>query len=117
MVVKANLSNGEAVEIKNYTVTPELITYPMDSVTVSFAGHSATLNITVEKDMRNVTVAEVFTLDNGAKAVVEGVYVGVSDTYPKKEATNEILIKDEKSDNNIVSVKKIEIIFFIFSLL
>ncbi len=101
MIVSATLSNGETVEIKNYTVTPSVITYPMDSVTVSFADCTTTLDITVENEMRKVTVSEALEFGDGTTAVVEGIFVGVSDTYPKKDATNEILIKDEKSDKTI----------------
>lgn len=101
MVVVASLSNGEEMEIKNYTVTPSVTTYPMDSVTVSFAECTCTLNISVEKDMRNVTVAEAFTLDSGAKVRVEGIFVGVSNNSISGTATQEMLIKDTASDKTI----------------
>ncbi len=101
MVVVASLSNGEEMEIKNYTVTPSVITYPMDSVTVNFAECTCTLNISVEKDMRNVTVAEAFTLDSGAKVRVEGIFVGVSNNSISGTATQEMLIKDTASDKTI----------------
>ena len=101
MVVTATLSNGEEMEVTNYTVTPSVITYPMDSVTVSFAGVSTTLDITVEKDMRNVTVSEAFSLDNGAKVLVEGIYVGVSNNSVTITTAQEMLIKDTASDITI----------------
>lgn len=101
MVVTANLTNGETMEIKNYAVTPSVITYPMESVTISFGGYSTTLNITVESEMKSVTVSEALELGEGSIVSVEGIYVGVSNTYPVKDATNEILIKDEASDKTI----------------
>lgn len=101
MVVTANLSNGETTEIKNYTVIPSVITYPMDSVTISFAGCTATVDVTVEKEMKKATVAEAFDIDSGTKVLVDGIYVGVSSNSLTAETAQEMLIKDPTSDKTI----------------
>lgn len=101
MIVSATLSNGETTEIKNYTVTPSVITYPMDSVTVSFADYTTTLDITVEKEMRKASISEVFDLVLGTKVMVDGVYVGVTRNSLTDETTQEMLVKDTASDKTI----------------
>ncbi len=101
MVVTATLSNGEEMEVKNYTVTPSVITYPMDSVTVSFADCTTTLGITVEKEMKKATVSEVFDLASGTKVLVDGIYVGVTSNSLTEETAQEMLIKDTANDKTI----------------
>lgn len=99
MTVTAKLSNGEEWVLPNYEITPEILTYPMDNVTISFGNVSTTVAVNVSKDVRKVSIEEASVLDKGLYAQVEGIYVGVANRG--RQTDSEIILKDESSDTLI----------------
>lgn len=99
MVVSAIFSNGSKEEITDYTVTPEIFTYPDNIVTVTFGSFTDTFEIALNEEYITVGVDEVKLIEEGNTVNVEGYYVGAGyEGYP------EILIKDIDSDT-IIGVK------------
>ena len=104
MVVSAVFSDGSKQEIKGYSVTPEVLNYPQDSVTIGFGGLTATVNVSVAAVLKTISVSEASVLDVGSKVKVEGYVVGVA--CEGDSADKEMLIKDT-SEDTIIAVRNI----------
>lgn len=102
VVVTANLSNGTKKEVKCYTVSPDPLTYPLNSVTINYGDVSEKVNITVAEEYKNVSVSEVFALEEDNIVRVEGIYVGTAGVGP--QIYEEMLIKDTQEDT-IIAVR------------
>ncbi|MBR5157382.1 MAG: C40 family peptidase [Clostridia bacterium] len=101
MVVSANMSDGSIWNIKGYSVTPEILEYPTNSVTVSFGGFTASLEVTVLEQMIVTSVKDAVLLDVDREIMAEGIVVGASNEGDGTVAQKELLIKDISSDHLI----------------
>lgn len=104
MVVSAVFSDGSKQEIKGYSVTPEVLNHPQDSVTIAFGGLTATVDVNVSAVLKTISVSEASALDVGTKVKVEGYVVGVA--CEGDSADKEMLIKDT-SEDTIIAVRNI----------
>ncbi|MBQ4515341.1 MAG: C40 family peptidase [Clostridia bacterium] len=106
MVVTAKMSDGSVWNIKGYSVVPEILEYPTNSVTVSFGNITANLEVTVSEQMVITRVKEAVLLDVGREIMAEGIVVGTSNEGSGDQAQKELLIKDISSDA-IIAVRGI----------
>lgn len=101
MVVSANMSDGSVWNIKGYSVTPEILEYPTNSVTISFGALSVNLDVTVLKEMIVTPVKDAVLLDVDREIMAEGIVVGASNEGDGSVSQKELLIKDITSDHLI----------------
>lgn len=101
MVVQATLSDGSTQMVTDYDVAPATFSQIVDSVTISWQGASAVVQVSVE-EIYSVGATKLLAVGTNVK--VKGYFVGVADEGPS--ADKEVLIKDTQTDD-IVSVRNI----------
>ncbi len=106
MVVSATMSDGAVWEIKGYSIAPEVLEYPANSVTISFGGLTATVDVSVLEQMITTNVSEAVQLDVGREIMAEGIVVGASNEGDGNVSQKEMLIKDVSSDH-LIAVRDI----------
>lgn len=95
MVVVANISNGDTIEITDYTVSPQELVYPDNTVTVTSGELTTSFEVVLSSEYPTVSVSEALLLDKGLTVNVEGYYVGVGDAG---YSVVYVLLKDINSD-------------------
>lgn len=103
MVVTAFLSDGSSMAVTDYTVNKTVLSPTDTAVTVSFAGYTANVKITVS-EYTKLSVSQIITQETGTLWVVEGYYAGVAEEGPSTD--KELLIKDIHTDD-IIAVRNV----------
>ena len=104
MKVVAHLSDNSVCELSEYTVSPKILVYPENTVTVSFGELSSTINVNVGRGDLIDSVSEVLQSSVGSSVRVEGIVAGVAHEGLKNDT--EMLLKDTSTDE-IIAVRNI----------